>query len=153
MKKNYMIKFGCLILCFFCLHTICGPVFGTDISDEPGVGQKRPSSSSSDHEENLNKKHYAIATTDTAFKHLLSVEGDNQDLMCSFLQTFVPTFETDRISTIESHPVAIPTLREKGEKQTFMDLHVRTQSGTHYIIEMQAKRHIMFDERALYRAC
>ena len=34
-----------------------------------------------------------------------------------------------------------------------MGLHVRTQNGTHYVIEMQAKRHIMFDERALYYAC
>ena len=33
-----------------------------------------------------------------------------------------------------------------------MDLHVKT-AKTHYIIEMQAKRHVMFDERALFYAC
>ena len=104
-------------------------------------------------EENVSKKHYAIATTDTAFKHMLSVDDGDKDIMRSFLQAFVPSFQSNPITTIESCPVAIPTLREKGEKQTFMDLHVRTQNGTHYIIEMQAKRHIMFDERALYYAC
>ena len=34
-----------------------------------------------------------------------------------------------------------------------MDIHVVSSVGTHYIIEMQVKRHLMFDERALYYAC
>ena len=34
-----------------------------------------------------------------------------------------------------------------------MDLHVISAQKTHYIIEMQAKRHVMFDERALFYAC
>jgi hypothetical protein len=99
------------------------------------------------------KKQYAIATTDTAFNHLLSIDNGNKDIMLSFLQAFVPSFGSDPIASIESYPVAIPVLKEKGEKQTFVDLHVRTQNGARYIIEMQAKRHIMFDERALYYAC
>jgi predicted transposase/invertase (TIGR01784 family) len=96
---------------------------------------------------------YAVATTDTAFKHMLSVDGVENDVMRSFLRAFVPSFQNDEIATIVSCPVAIPVLRQKGEKQTFMDLHVRTNSGERYIIEMQAKRHLMFDERALYYAC
>lgn len=97
-------------------------------------------------------KRYAIATTDTAFKHLLSPEAGNFDVLRSFLQTFVPAFNDDPITTIQPMPVAIPALRERGEKQTFMDLYVKTPR-THYIIEMQAKRHVMFDERALFYAC
>jgi len=34
-----------------------------------------------------------------------------------------------------------------------MDLHVICNSGTHYIIEMQAQRHLMFDERVIFYAC
>jgi hypothetical protein len=84
---------------------------------------------------------------------MLSVEEGDKEIMRSFLQAFVPSFEKNPITTIKPCPVAIPVLKEKGEKQTFMDLHVSTQNGTHYIIEMQAKRHIMFDERALYYGC
>ncbi len=98
------------------------------------------------------EKRYAIATTDTAFKHLLSPEASNFDLLQSFLQTFVPAFHGDPITEIQPMPVAVPALRERGEKQTFMDLYVKTPR-THYIIEMQAKRHVMFDERALFYAC
>jgi predicted transposase/invertase (TIGR01784 family) len=34
-----------------------------------------------------------------------------------------------------------------------MDLHVIASSGAHYIVEMQARRDVMFDERCLYYAC
>jgi hypothetical protein len=95
----------------------------------------------------FSEKHYAIATSDTAFKHMLSVDNGDETIMRSFLQVFVPSFALNPITSIESCPVTIPGLKEKGEKQTFMDLlHVRTQNGTRYIIEMQAKRHGMFDE-------
>ena len=95
---------------------------------------------------------YAIATTDTAFKHLLSPEPSNFDVLKSFLQAFVPSFNDDPIDSIQPMPSALPALRGKGEKQTFMDLYVKT-SKTHYIIEMQAKRHNKFDQRALFYAC
>jgi hypothetical protein len=98
-------------------------------------------------------KRYAIATTDTAFKYLLEPVKSNLDVVKSFLQAFVPTFHDDPIdSIIESRPVSIPAEREKGEKFFFMDLHVKT-AKTHYIIEVQARRHVMFDERALFYAC
>ena len=121
--------------------------------EQSSSGHKRTHSPVIDADESSTKKHYAIATTDTAFKHMLSVDDGDKDIVRSFLQAFVPSFEFDPIALIESCPVAIPVLREKGEKQTFMDFHVRTENGVKYIIEMQAKRHIMFDERGWYYAC
>ena len=109
----------------------------------------------------LNEKHgpfgeeFAIATTDTAFKHMLSLSVNNdQTVMRSFLNSFVPEFKDDPVTTIlEEWPSSIPSLKKKGEKQTFMDLHVATRSGIHYIIEMQVQRHEQFDERCLFYAC
>jgi hypothetical protein len=98
--------------------------------------------------------HYAIATTDTAFKHMLSISmGSDPSIVISFLNCFVPPFRGDPVVEVKEAPVAIPALRQSGEKQTFMDLHVVCSKGTHYIIEMQAQRHVMFDERALFYAC
>lgn len=94
---------------------------------------------------------YAIATTDTSFKQMLSI-GDHPEIIISFLNTFVPAFRGDHVQTVTDAPVAIPPLKKPNEKQTFMDLHVLTQNGVHYIIEMQAKRHLMFDERVLFYA-
>jgi hypothetical protein len=34
-----------------------------------------------------------------------------------------------------------------------MDLHVVSSDKVHYIVEMQARRHLMFDKRALFYAC
>jgi len=98
---------------------------------------------------------FAIATTDTAFKHMLSLSVNNdQTVMRSFLNSFVPEFKDDPVTSIlDEWPVSIPSLKKKGEKQTFMDLHVATRSGIHYIIEMQAQRHEQFDERCLFYAC
>ena len=48
--------------------------------------------------------------------------------------------------------MAIPVLRKRGEKQTFMDFHVTTQQKEHVVVEMQVKRHVLFDERALFYA-
>ena len=98
---------------------------------------------------------YAISTTDTAFKHMLSlsVDGD-KSVMCSFLNCFVPEFKTDPVANIlEEWPIGIPILKKKRHKQTFMDIHVATKSGLHYIVEMQAQRHEQFDERCLFYAC
>ncbi|MBA4249094.1 MAG: hypothetical protein C0432_00005, partial [Candidatus Puniceispirillum sp.] len=98
---------------------------------------------------------FAIATTDTSFKHMLSLSVDNDpSIMQSFLNTFIPQFASDPVLEIlDERPVSIPALKKKGQKQTFMDLHVATQSGIHYIIEMQAQRHEQFDERCLFYAC
>lgn len=102
----------------------------------------------------LGAHHYAIATTDTAFKHMLSLSmGSDPSIVISFLNCFIPPFRGDPVINVQEAPVAIPALRHPGEKQTFMDLHVVSEKGVHYIIEMQAQRHVMFDERALFYAC
>lgn len=142
-----------IVTILFIVCVVSDKVFlAESLEDQVVSGTKRTLVSATD-DRSSSKKHYAIATTDTAFKHMLSIDEGNKDIMRAFLHAFVPTFDTDPILSIEACPVAIPALRQKGEKQTFMDLHVRTQNGTHYSIEMQAKRHIMFDERALYYAC
>ena len=98
-------------------------------------------------------QHYAVATTDTAFKHMLSIAmGSDKNIVISFLNSFIPAFRGDPIVEVKEAPVALPALRRSGEKQTFMDLHVISSSKVHYIIEMQAQRHVMFDERALFYA-
>jgi predicted transposase/invertase (TIGR01784 family) len=43
--------------------------------------------------------------------------------------------------------------KAKGDRQTFMDYHVISDTGNHFIVEMQSKRHVMFDERALFYSC
>lgn len=96
---------------------------------------------------------YADPTTDTGFKHLLSpsIEG-NKEIIKSFLNTFVPDFAHDPVKDVREASVAVPPLPREKLKQTFMDMHVTSQSGSHYVIEMQAHRHINFDERVLYYA-
>ena len=96
---------------------------------------------------------YAKATTDTAFKHMLSPnEESNKELLISFLNTFVPAFRGDHVQRVEAMTSSLPVLPKLGEKQTFMDLRVQSETGNQYIVEMQARRHVMFDERALYYA-
>jgi hypothetical protein len=100
------------------------------------------------------KHQYAVATTDTAFKHMLSPSvGSNKQIVISFLNAFIPAFDGDPVQDIEEAPIALPAVKRENEKQTFMDMHVLSSKGVHYIIEMQAKRHVMFDERCLFYAC
>jgi predicted transposase/invertase (TIGR01784 family) len=66
------------------------------------------------------------------------------------LNTFVPDFAHDAVVDVREAPIAVPPLPKPHLKQTFMDMHVIAQSGVHYVIEMQAHRHIYFDERALF---
>ena len=102
----------------------------------------------------IGQHQYAIATTDTAFRYMLSLSmGSDSSIVISLLNCFVPVFSGDPIVEVKEAPVTIPALRRPGEKQTFMDLHAISSQGTHYIIEMQAQRLVMFDERALFYAC
>ena len=73
--------------------------------------------------------------------------------MRSFLQALVQSFAADPVLKIKSCLVAIPVLYTEGQNQTFMDLHACTKHQSLIIVEMQAKCHLMFDERALYYAC
>jgi len=94
---------------------------------------------------------YADPTTDTAFKHLLSPAiEENKEIIKSFLNTFVPDFAHDAVKDVREASIAVPPLPKEKIKQTFMDMHVVSQSGCHYVIEMQAHRHINFDERVLF---
>jgi len=96
---------------------------------------------------------YADPTTDTGFKHLLSPAiEENKEIIKSFLNTFVPDFAHDAVVDVREASTAVPPLPKPHLKQTFMDMHVISQSGCHYVIEMQAHRHINFDERALFYA-
>lgn len=72
----------------------------------------------------------------------------NEEILTTFLKLFVPQFKKG--VTIERAPEAIPATPKKGEKQTFMDVHVKASDGKHYIVEMQSERHKMFDERSLF---
>src|SRR5271170_5652183 len=98
---------------------------------------------------------YADPTTDTGFKHLLSPEiEENKEIIKSFINTFVPDFAHDPIQEIQGDSTALPKLRKDHErtKQKFMDMHVVSQSGCRYVVEMQTHRHINFDERVLFYA-
>mgnify|MGYP000335801230 CR=1 FL=1 len=97
------------------------------------------------------KEEYASPKTDTGFKHLFSRDAP-PELAISFLNAVVPEFDTTPIQAIEELSEAVPLLRRKGERQAFMDYHVRTDSGKHIVVEMQVKRHVAFDERALFYA-
>ena len=71
---------------------------------------------------------YADPTTDTAFKHLLSPAiEENQEIIKSFLNTFVPDFAHDPVKEVRNDSVAIPKLPTDRIKQTFMDMHVVSQ--------------------------
>ena len=96
---------------------------------------------------------YADPTTDTGFKHLLSPDiEENKEIIKSFINTFVPDFAHDPVKEIRGDSLAVPKLRQEKTKQKLMDMHVISQSGSHYVVEMQAHRHINFDERALFYA-
>ena len=96
---------------------------------------------------------FADPTTDTGFKHLLSPDiEENKEIIKSFINTFVPDFAHDPVKEVRGDSLAIPKLPQEKTKQKFMDMHVISQSGCHYVIEMQAHRHINFDERALFYA-
>lgn len=90
--------------------------------------------------------------TDTGFKQLMSTTVDDRKglVAASMLNSFIPDFGKDPVIEVNEMPLAIPALREEGERQVFMDFHVRTNKGEHVIVEMQVKRHVFFDERALF---
>lgn len=96
---------------------------------------------------------YAIPTTDSGFKHLLAYEKGNETVIVSFLNTFIPVFYNDPVKQVFPASTVAPVLKRPGHKQTFMGMHVISERGVHYVIEMQAKRHVNFDERALFYAC
>ena len=166
-----------LILLGVCAASLCvgmgSPIIGSGI-DEPMFKKHRTEDRGgevavdSEAQENLSghtisttssqpkaPHEFAKATTDISFKQLLDPSKD-KEVIISFLNTFVPQFAQDSVADIEPASVVIPALPREGdrkEKATFMDLHVKSKSGISYLIEMQARRHIYFDERALFYLC
>ncbi len=64
----------------------------------------------------------------------------------------------DPILKVGTMPSATPTLepeKQRGDRQIFMDYHVVSDTGKHFIVDMQSRtrRHVMFDERTLYYTC
>jgi predicted transposase/invertase (TIGR01784 family) len=98
----------------------------------------------------ISNPEFALATTDTGFKHLLG--GDDSQVIISLLNSLVPAFIANPILSVERISTSLPVLKREGEKQLFMDLRVRTQNGTSVLVEMQARRHVCFDERAVFYA-
>ncbi|MDR0741010.1 MAG: Rpn family recombination-promoting nuclease/putative transposase, partial [Puniceicoccales bacterium] len=88
---------------------------------------------------------YANPIVDVAFRHIMS----NEEIAMSLINSVVPDFKDNPVTEIKkaSDKIAISSKRD-----AFMDFHATTDKKDKVIIEMQAKRHAMFDERALYYA-
>ncbi|MDR0740580.1 MAG: Rpn family recombination-promoting nuclease/putative transposase [Puniceicoccales bacterium] len=88
---------------------------------------------------------YANPIVDVAFRHIMS----NEEIAMSLINSVVPDFKDNPVTEIKkaSDKIAVSSKRD-----AFMDFHATTDKKDKVIIEMQAKRHAMFDERALYYA-
>ncbi|CAL6058526.1 Conserved_hypothetical protein [Hexamita inflata] len=99
----------------------------------------------------MNADKYAEATTDSGFKHLFS----DLEVAKAIINCVVPDFLFDKITTLTLQSTVSPRIEDplnKTIKQTFMDYYATTEKGESIVIEMQSRRHIMFDERALFYA-
>jgi hypothetical protein len=92
---------------------------------------------------------FAKPTVDVAFRHLMGDETIATALINSILGEIIPHF--DAIEAKEIHPAEDKVPLPK-QKSAFMDFHIRRKNGAEIIIEMQVRRHAMFDERSLYYA-
>jgi hypothetical protein len=88
---------------------------------------------------------YANPIVDVAFRHIMS----NEEIAMSLINSVVPDFKDNPVTKITK---AFDEVHLSPKRDAFMDFHAKTQRGDSVIIEMQAKRHAMFDERALYYA-
>jgi predicted transposase/invertase (TIGR01784 family) len=88
---------------------------------------------------------YANPTVDAAFRHIMSSE----EVAMSLINGVIPDFKDNPVTEIKkaSDRVSISSKRD-----AFMDFHATTDRKDKVIIEMRARRHAMFDERALYYA-
>ena len=77
----------------------------------------------------------------------------DESVIISILNAFVAEFRADAVISVRPAPEAMPALPRQGEKLCFLDLHVISTSGTHYIVEMQSRLQSGFDERALFYLC
>jgi predicted transposase/invertase (TIGR01784 family) len=92
--------------------------------------------------DNMGLSSYANPIVDVAFRHIMS----NEEIAMSLINSVVPDFQDNPVNEITK---AFDEVHLSPKKDAFMDFHAKTQRGDSVIIEMQAKRHVMFDERAL----
>eukprot|EP01041_Mallomonas_annulata_P013350 gene13350-28288_t len=92
---------------------------------------------------------YGKATTDTGVRRMLShfFQDDTfeETILISLLNSFIPTFRSDPVNDTDRPSVRGPEL-----KQTIIDFHAITEKGIRYNIEIQVRRHAMYDERTLF---
>ncbi|MDR1366408.1 MAG: Rpn family recombination-promoting nuclease/putative transposase, partial [Puniceicoccales bacterium] len=88
---------------------------------------------------------YASPIVDVAFRHIMSSE----EIAMSLINSVVPDFRDNPVTEIKK---AFDRVSLSSKKDAFMDFHATTDRKDKVIVEMQAKRHAMFDERALYYA-
>jgi hypothetical protein len=88
---------------------------------------------------------YANPIVDVAFRHIMS----NEEIAMSLINSVVPDFKDNPVTEIKK---AFDRVSLSSKRDAFMDFHATTDKKDKVIIEMQAKRHTMFDERALYYA-
>jgi hypothetical protein len=88
---------------------------------------------------------YANPIVDVAFRHIMS----NEEIAMSLINSVVPDFKDNPVTEIKK---AFDRVSLSSKRDAFMDFHATTDKKDKVIIEMQAKRHAMFDERALYYA-
>jgi hypothetical protein len=88
---------------------------------------------------------FANPIVDVAFRHIMS----NKKIAKSLINSIVPDFKNNPVTKITKAFDKVPL---SPKKDAFMDFHAKTQGRNSVIIEMQARRHTMFDERALYYA-
>ncbi|MDR0740151.1 MAG: Rpn family recombination-promoting nuclease/putative transposase [Puniceicoccales bacterium] len=96
--------------------------------------------------------HYARATTDTAFKIMMSDVGIAQALVNSLFADISKVAGTE-IDPVEIKSVGEVTIPLRGKKaNATMDYHGITSKEDHVIVEMQMMHHDNFDKRALFYA-
>jgi hypothetical protein len=88
---------------------------------------------------------FANPIVDVAFRHIMS----NEEIAMSLINSVVPDFKDNPVTEIKK---AFDRVSLSSKRDAFMDFHATTDKKDKVIIEMQARRHTMFDERALYYA-
>lgn len=88
---------------------------------------------------------FANPIVDAAFRHIMS----DDEIAKSLINSIIPGFQGNPVTEIKRAPDRVSL---SPRRDAFMDFHAKTQNGASVIIEMQARCHAMFDERALYYA-
>jgi hypothetical protein len=96
---------------------------------------------------------YADPLLDTAFKQLMSLEGEGGDTVAvSMLNSLVPDFQDHPLRSLKAVSTDLPLTQDRTTKTLCMDFYAINERGESIILEIQLRRHIGFDERALFYA-